>query len=307
MQKDYGNADTPERMKETIEHACQLLETGTIRDSFRLPGWVQAALLGAGLLTAPACQKKEEKIIPPEGIETVLKRPDEPERANNAEPVDPAVADEEPLPPGTPPPRGADPREGPLGSIHEKRNDSVKAQLAKPSGPMEPSGPTEPSVPMEPSMPMTTSGLQNLDISPAAPGPVDRGPVITYGAPPVISITSDSLPSVLIGKVKVLSGSVNPNDLQASLRRNLTQVNQCLRTGTEDRTNLSGVLELTFRINLEGKAENCEIKRHPNDPQLAQCLCQRLVQWRFPTPGAEGARVQVSWTLKSRVITKPDF
>ncbi len=275
MREKYLDSENHEKVRKTIERASRMLDAGTCRDSFRVPLWMKAAFLGAGLVTAPACQNKEEKIVPPEGIENVLRRPEELDRTNNAEPVDPAAADEKPLPPGTPPTRGADPKEFSLGfhsSITGKGNSK-------------------------------TPGNEGSMDSAKTMAPVISEGNLTYGAPPM----GPPPPLVEFQDVKLLSGTLDTELVHYVLSLRNKEVLDCLSLEKEKYEKAAGILEVSFDVNDLGQAEKCEVRHHCLEHRFSNCLCRKLALWRFPVPENGRARVQASWILKKRIYPMLDF
>jgi len=255
----------------------------------RLPVWVAAACLGAGLLAAPACGKKEAADVPkpPPGLETALMNPDaavmEPE-LESTDPMDPVPGQMEP-PPGSmepipPPPRGADPRPGEL-----------------PGAELPPV--KEPAV---------ITGVMNDDelglmgigtIMGGAIGPIS-GEVagLAYGAPPMDSVIRPPVPRVQEALVNTTGATLDPAIIRRVLRQHLNEVRYCYERALQQKPTLAGRVTLKFEIGKGGTVTSCSVQQHLNDQAVGDCMCARLRGWRFPAPEGGNTTVTYTWTFQ---------
>ncbi len=255
----------------------------------RLPVWVAAACLGAGLLVTPACGKKEAADVPkpPPGLETALMNPDaavmEPE-LESADPMDPVPGQMDP-PPGSmepipPPPRGADPRPGEL-----------------PGSELPPV--KEPAV---------ITGVMNGDgLGPMGFGTVMGGTIgpisgevagLTYGAPPMDSVVRPPTPAVKEALVTTTGGKLDSAVIRRVLRQHLNEVRLCYERALVQKPTLAGSITAKFVIAKTGYVETCQVQQHLDDRQVGDCLCSRVLRWRFPEPEDDRVVVTYTWTFQ---------
>lgn len=259
----------PEDLAGRLHLARRALDALPAASSGRLPVWVAAACLGAGVLLSPGCrgnQKEADIPKPPAGLDTALKKPDaavmEPE-LESQDPMDPIPGQMDP-PPGSmqplpPPTRGADPRED------ELRLSLTGAEV----------GPNQ------------VMGLAGLGIGG------------TYGAPPM-SAQFGGRPLKVVGpELKSIDGDLDPNEVRAVIRAHRNEVHHCYQKGLMQDPALEGELQVSFRIDGAGNAKDCKVERPLKLPVVGECVCTRLATWRFPSPTKAPVTVSASWTLSS--------
>lgn len=250
----------------------------------RLPVWV-AACLGAGLLVTPACGKKEAADVPspPPGLETALMNPDatvmEPE-LESEDPMDPVPGQMDPpadsmdlIPP---PPRGADPRPGELpgSELPAVKEPAVVTGV------------------------MNDDGLGLMGIGTIMGGSI--GPIsgevagLAYGAPPMDSGIRPPTPAVKEALVTTTGGKLDSAVIRRVLRQHLHEVRYCYERVLAQKPTLAGRIIAQFVIGKTGTVETCKVQQHMDDRQVGDCLCSRVLRWRFPEP--EGDRVVVTYT-----------
>jgi len=237
----------------------------------RLPVWVVAACLGAGVLTAAGCQgsKREADIPkPPTGLETALVKPD----AALKDPalMEPELESEDPM-------------------------DPVPGQMDPPSGSMQPLPP--------PTRGADDPGAQEpfALTGPAAGRPeqwkVPPSPSGTYGAPFLRTQPIGSQPKIVGPNLKSLTGNLDPNEVRAVIRAHRNEVRHCYSKGLLEDPALEGELRVSFQIDAAGLAKNCKVEQHLKSQVVGGSVCTRLTTWRFPIPDKPPAAVTVAWTL----------
>ncbi len=259
----------PEDLAGRLHLARRALDALPAAGSGRLPVWVAAACLGAGVLLAPGCggnQKEADIPKPPAGLETALKKPDaavmEPE-LESQDPMDPIPGQMDP-PPGSmqpipPPVRGADPRED------ELRLSLINSEV----------GPNQ-------VMGLSGSGIGG-----------------TYGAPPMSALSFGRPLKVVGPELKSIDGDLDPNEVRAVIRAHRNEVHHCYNKGLLQDPALEGELQVRFQIDSAGKAMNCVVVQHLKSHEVGNCVCIRLATWRFPSPTKAPVTVTASWTLSS--------
>ncbi|PKN23245.1 MAG: hypothetical protein CVU65_14255 [Deltaproteobacteria bacterium HGW-Deltaproteobacteria-22] len=258
-----GLARVPTEYRTQLQQAHHLLEHAPLPPSRRLPVWVAAACLGAGLLATPACGgTKEKEIVAPPGLETALMKPEptvmEPE-LESLDPMDPVPGQVKP-PPGSmeplpPPTRGAD-----------RRPDLVSGLPGDPSAPGF----------------LRCATLEGLGIGG------------TYGAPP---IGGKSIAGINLVQV-VLTGKLDPNEVRAVLRAHRHEMHHCYMKGLMQDAKLAGTVRLSFVVNKTGRPQDCRVEENLPMAAVGDCFCTRLMTWKFPQPSGGLAKVSATWSLQ---------
>ncbi len=263
----------PADLHERLRRARLELDAGPASHTGRLPVWVAAACLGAGLLAAPACGKKEQDPVPPPGLETALMKPAEmamePE-LEGTDPMDPLPGQIDP-PPGSmapipPPTRGAE----------------------KPEDPLAGGG--------------VVAGSAGLNLTGGGPGVGSLGPLsgggggsggLTYGAPPM----SADKPTVREGALNNYNGKIDAAQLRRVIIAHRGEANYCYEKALQKNPRLAGTVRLKFEIGKGGIVGSCTVVENLSDPTVGDCLCARVKTWRFPEPEEGSVQVNYPWTF----------
>ncbi len=160
---------TPHDMTRTIEHCMRVLDRQA--SGPRVPVWMQATLVSAGLVFSGACREKTDSSPSASG-------PAAQESAESASPELPAYASPPTEKPEVPPEHGPDPTEG-------DPPDQDPAPAPEPVMPE--SGQPEPEKDKVPGK-KTTSPLV-IEMGYGTPGDMIPGPIGAYGAPPALRET----------------------------------------------------------------------------------------------------------------------
>ncbi len=277
----------PDDLRDRLLRARRELEAPPAPGHLRLPVWVAAACLGAGLLTVPACGgKKEKEAVPPAGLETALMKPAdmtmEPE-LESQDPMDPVPGQVEP-PPGSmapipPPTRGADRPADPTGVL---TGDPTKDLI--PSGGL--------------TGPFTGSGGSDLGTVGPLTGSGGTSGGLTYGAPPMSTDPQSSRPIVRDGSNAEYKGNIDPNEVRAVIRAHRNEARHCYLQALQKNPKVAGTVKLRFDIQKEGRVGSCTVVENLSDPAVGNCLAARVRTWRFPAPKGGSVLVTYPWVFE---------
>jgi len=258
-----GLARVPTEYRTRLLQARRLLENAPAPPARRLPAWVAAACLGAGLLAAPACGgTKEKEIVAPPGLETALMKPEPTVMEPELESLDPM--------------------------------DPVPGQVKPPPGSMEPLPPPTRGADRRPDL---VSGLIGATSQFEIPGGMNDSiglGVTLYGVPP---IGGKSVAGIRLVHV-VLTGGQDPNEVRAVLRAHRNEAHHCYQKGLMQDAKLAGTVRLSFVVNKTGHPQNCRVEQNLAVAEVGNCLCTRLMTWKFQQPDAGVIKISATWSLQ---------
>ncbi len=259
---NQGLEGIPEEYRTQLQQAHHLLEVAPLHPSRRLPVWVAAACLGAGLLAAPACgARKEKEIVAPPGLETALMKPEPTVMETGLESLDPM--------------------------------DPVPGQVKPPLGSMEPLPPPTRGADLRPDL---VSGLIGATGQFELPGGMNDSiglGVTLYGVPPVGGKSVSGIELVQV----VQSGGLDRSEVKSVLLAHRHEKHHCYMKGLMQDNKLAGTLRVSFQINKTGRPQDCRVEQNLPMAAVGDCFCTRLMTWKFPEPTDGVAKVSATWSF----------
>ncbi len=95
-----------------------------------------------------------------------------------------------------------------------------------------------------------------------------------------------------------VSGRMDPNEVRAVIRAHRNEVHHCYQKGLLENDRLSGVVRVTFLLSTSGRASECRVEESLARASVGDCICARILNWRFPQPEGGLAKISYSWTLQ---------
>ena len=99
------------------------------------------------------------------------------------------------------------------------------------------------------------------------------------------------------GRTEV-SGKLDPNEVRAVIRAHRNEVHHCYQKGLLENDRAAGVVRVVFHLNPAGRALECRIDENLSAASVGQCICGRILTWRFPQPEGGLAKISYAWTLQ---------
>ncbi len=89
--------------------------------------------------------------------------------------------------------------------------------------------------------------------------------------------------------------------IQATIEKYLSQVKNCYEQGLRRNNTLGGLVTMSFEINPDGNLNFAKVAKSTlGDVQVEQCMSQRMLDWRFPSPkGKVSVKITYPFLLRS--------
>lgn len=94
-----------------------------------------------------------------------------------------------------------------------------------------------------------------------------------------------------------VTGRLDPHEVRAVIRAHRNDVHHCYQKGLLQSQKLAGNVRVAFQIQRNGRARECRIEENLAIAEVGDCICGRLLTWRFPQPDGNLAKVRYGWTL----------